>query len=271
MQRKRWLIGTVIVVMLSLMLVRGQARSQALDLAVGQSAETTQAEPQVADPAAQLSPSQADQYDHWLALGVHFEGQWQPERVTMVLSVLDHFAGSFGEERFAKLIRQAVTAASDGQAGGLTFAMDPSRDYWIASWTPEMGQITLSESLFDQAHLDTNYRWRFLDALAEAEPRAVTIQEFTIGHELGHLIIDALREEHTAKQLAPSFLEDTYAELYIDYWADPLQEPNESLASEVALWVYGIRRSRAVRAYQEQTLVPALAADADLAAGSIGE
>ena len=189
----------------------------------------------------------------------------------MVLSVLDRFAGILGEERFVRLIRQAVSVASDGRAGTLTFVMDPSRDYWIASWTPQTGQITLSESLFDQAHLDTNYRWRFLDDLAEAQPRAVTIQEFTVGHELGHLIIDALREEHTAKQLAPSFLEDTYAEIYIDYWADPLQEPNESLASEVALWVYGIRRSRAVRAYQEQTLVPALAGASDLAVSSLGE
>ena len=271
MQRKRWFTGTVVVVMLSLTMVRGQARTQALDLTVDQSAVTIQAEPQVAGPAAQLSPSQAVRYDHWLALGVHFKGQWQPERVTMVLSVLDHFAGSFGEERFVRLIQQAVAEASDGQAGGLTFAMDPSRDYWIASWTPQMGQITLSESLFDQAHLDTHYRWRFLDDLAEAQLRAVTIQEFALGHELGHLIIDALREEHIAKQLAPSFLEDTYAELYLDYWADPLHDANESLASEVALWVYGIRRSRAVRDYQEQTLVPALAPQSDLAVSSLAE
>jgi len=271
MQRKRWLVGTVIVVMLSLMLVRGQARTQVLDLTVDQSAETTQAMPEVAGLATQLSPSQTGRYNHWLAQGIHFEGQWQSERVTMVLSVLDHFASSFGEERFVRLIQQAVSEASDGQAGGLTFAMDPSRDYWIASWTPEMGQITLSESLFDQAHLDTHYRWRFLDDLAEAQPRAVTIQEFALGHELGHLIIDALREEHMARQLAPSFLEDTYAEIYLDYWADPLHDPNESLASEVALWVYGIRRSRAVRAYQEQTLVPALAGASDLAVSSLGE
>jgi len=271
MQRKRWFAGTVVVVMLGLTLVRGQARTQALDLTVDQSAETTQAVPEVDSLTAQLSPSQTGRYNHWLALGVHFEGQWQPERVTMVLSVLDRFAGSFGEERFVRLIQQAVSAASDGQAGGLTFTMDPSRDYWIASWTPQMGQITLSESLFDQAHLDTHYRWRFLDDLAEAQSRAVTIQEFTIGHELGHLIIDALREEHTARQLAPSFLEDTYAEIYLDYWADPLQEPNESLASEVALWVYGVRRSPAVRAYQEQTLVPALAPESDLAVSSLGE
>ena len=42
-------------------------------------------------------------------------------------------------------------------------------------------------------------------------------------------------------------------------------------ASEVALWVCGIRRSRAVRAFQEQTLVPALAAEADLVASGLAE
>ncbi|MCJ7739351.1 MAG: hypothetical protein MUQ10_18900 [Anaerolineae bacterium] len=270
MQQKRWLVSTVVLVMLSLTLVKGQAQTQALP-AVDQPADRTQAVSEVAGPAAQLSPSQTGRYNHWLALGVRFEGQWQPERVAMVLSVLDRFAGSLGEERFVRLIQQAVPAASDGQAGTLTFVMDPGRDFLIALWTRQIGQITLFECLFDQAHLDTHYRWRFVDDLAEAQPRAVTIQEYTVGHELGHLILDALREEHTAKQLAPSFLEDTYAEISRNYWANFLQEPNESLASEVSLWVYGIPRSHAVRAYQEQTLVPALAAGSDLAVSILAE
>lgn len=194
--------------------------------------------------------------------GVQLEGPWQSERVTLVLSVVDCYVEHLSEERFTELVRQAIAQGSDDRINLLTFRFDPRTLYQVAAWAPEYGQITLYESLFDQAHMDRHYRWRFLDRLHEAQPRPVTIQEFTIGHELGHVLIDGLREEHIANDLAPTYLEDAYTEsLNIDFWADPFQGPNESLASEVALWAFDIRRPRPVRDYRNRYLVPALVGD----------
>lgn len=204
--------------------------------------------------------------------GLHLEGPWQSERIALVLSVKDCFVDRLGKERFNELVEQGVAQGSAGRIRWLILRFDPSPAYQVASWTPECGQITLYESLFDQAHMDRHYRWRFLDRLHEAQPRPVTIQEFTIGHELGHVLIDGLREEHLANGFAPTYLEDIYAEsLNIDFWADPFQEPNESLASEVALWAFDIRRPWQVRDYRERYLVPALVSETGAAITGPGE
>ncbi|MBN1248782.1 MAG: hypothetical protein JXC32_14070 [Anaerolineae bacterium] len=210
--------------------------------------------------ATQLPPAQVARYAYWADQGVRFEDTWSPERVTLILSVLDRFTEALGEERFLRLINQGVAYRGTDGVAGLTFGFDPNHTRWIASWNPETGRITVSESLFDATHIAAHYRWRFLDDLTEAEPEPVSVQAFAVGHELGHMIADALREEHTARGLAPSYLEDAYVEgINLNFWANPLQQaPNESLASEIALWVYNIRRPRQARTYQAEILAPAL-------------
>ena len=211
-----------------------------------------------------LAPAQAERYAHWQELGVHFAGPWTAERLALVLSVLDHFEQKIGATRFHQLIEQAV--AWHGTAGptGLTIVADPSHPHWIAGWRADLGEITLYDSLYDPAHLEAHYRWRFVDDLANAEPEPVSQPAFAVAHELGHLLADALRQEHIARGESPDYLEERYEEtLSLNSWANPLQPSvNESLASEIGLWVYGIRRPFQVRAYHDEVLAPAIRGEA---------
>ncbi len=271
MHRMRTLIAIAVGAILTLVIVPPQALTRAVDVAIHSTPLTAQPAAEAApdDGAApadevpqapDLPPAQAARYVHWTERGVRFEDEWQPERLAVVLSVLDHFEDSIGEARFLQLIEQGVAWHSNGEANGLIFSTAPDTADLTAWWRPEEGRIVLSDKLFDPAHVDTHHRWRFLPDLAEAKPQPVTVPEFTVAHELGHLIADALRAEHIARQLAPTYLEDIYAErLFKDFWANPLQPAvNESLASEIALWVYTIRRPFQVLDYDQEVLVPAL-------------
>lgn len=207
-----------------------------------------------------LAPAQAMQYAHWDKQGLHFVGPWTAERLALVLSVLDHFEQQIGAARFHQLIEQGVAWHASGTSHSLTFVADPSHPHWIAAWRADLGQITLYDSLFDPAHLDAHYRWRFLDDLTNAAPGAVSQPAFAVAHELGHLIADGLRQEHIAHGESPDYLEARYEEmLSLNFWANPLQPSvNESVASEIGLWVYGIHRPFQVRAYHDDVLAPAI-------------
>lgn len=261
MKRIWWRVAVVAGLVGTAVWVLPQGQSWAADRPLERTAET--------EVAVQRStPTVGDEVPgrlaYWSEKGIRFEGNWETERIDMVISVLDRYAEALGEERFTEIIRQAVVAGTAGQGGDLEIAMDPSTDYWVASWTPQTGRIALAEGLFDQQHMNANYRWRFLDRLQDALPRPVTAQEFAVAHEIGHLLLDGLREEHRANGLAPTVLEDLYGEtLLADYWADPFTGTNESLANEIPLWIFGIRRPAPVRAYLDTTLVPALMGEAE--------
>jgi hypothetical protein len=218
------------------------------------------------DPVVVGCPTDQARLANWKAIGVRFEGHWRSEELNVVLDVLDRYADCLGEERFLELVRRSVLNGSDGVHRDLAIAMAPNAVdasaaelRWIASWAPHMGQITLYENLFDQEHVEAHYRWRFLSDLQAAQPAPVTVQMFAVAHEVGHLLLDGLRQEHVASGRAPFVLEELYAEsLLVDYWAEPFEVPNESLADETALWVFGIRRPAVVRAHLEGTLIPAL-------------
>jgi len=185
----------------------------------------------------------------------------------MVASVLDRYADCLGEERFLELVRRTVLEGSGAARRDLVIAIAPNAVdasaaelRWIAGWAPHAGQITLYENLFDQAHVEAHYRWRFLSDLQQAHPAPVTVPMFAVAHELGHLLLDGLRQEHVARGLDPFVLEELYAtNLLHDYWAAPFDVPNESLADEVALWIFDIRRPAIVRRHLEGTLIHALA------------
>jgi len=259
MGRRHWIAGIIGVGIIGLTLPQTLAQSQALSAPVVENPQIEESEAEVDSLPAEIPALQGDRIDHWAALGIRFEGPWPADRADLVVSVLDRFAEAIGDERFVTLIGQALAWGSDGQVDVLTFAMDPTHEHWAASWSPSQGRITLYGKLFDQDHMDAHYRWRFLDDLADAQPVPVSIQEITIGHELGHLLLDALRDTHTANGLADTLLEDTYGEaVYRDYWANPMQNTNESVASEIGLWVYGIRRPQQMQSYRTEILGPAL-------------
>jgi len=254
--------GAIGLVVVGLLLPQDTVQSRAMPAPVAHIAEASLDEIALAVEA--LPADQQARYLHWTARDIRFEGPWTPDRVALVLSVLDRFADALGEERFISLVDQAVAEGSDGQIVGLTLAMTSTDELWAASWAASQGRIKLYDQLFDQAHLDAHYGWRFLDDLAEAQPEPVSLQEAIIGHELGHLLLDALRDAHMAHGHADTRLEDAYRSAVCrGGWAHPMDNTNENVATEISLWVYGVDRSRQVLDYRTEVLTPALLSLAD--------
>jgi hypothetical protein len=214
--------------------------------------------PTVAVRAAN-TPTHSPAVAYWAARGIVFEGPWQEDEIDLVTEVLARFADRLGEARFLALIRKAVRAGTDGQRQTLTFKRDVDVDGMVGSWAFYLGQITIYEGLFDPEYLAANYPLRFDLHLAHAPDGADSSPMFTVAHELGHVLVDGMREEHVSNGLAPTVIEDRYVDdIYLDYWVHPLNVPKESIVSEVALWVLEVRRPPDVRAFHHDVLVPAL-------------
>jgi hypothetical protein len=129
----------------------------------------------------------------------------------------------------------------------------------MAYYARNYGRVRIYDNLFDQAYVDEHYPWRFDDALAEAPSGPINDQSFIIGHELGHMIVHGLRAEYASSQKPPTYLEELYGDtLDIDHWAHPIHGINESMASEIALWVFEVARPESVETFRDAYLGPAL-------------
>lgn len=258
MARKVWRMVAVLVIALSTSacLVQPSLEAAAADLEPSDSvSQPVSAVAVQATNAPEAYPEAA----YWAARGILFEGPWQADEIAMVTEVLAHFADRLGEERLLALTQQAVGSGTGGESQTLRFIRDPAGDGLVGSWAPSSGQITIYESVFDPDYMAANYPMRFERELERAPSGPVSLPMFIVAHELGHMLVDGLRAEHVADGLTPTVLEDRYeAEVYLDYRAHPLKGINESVASEVGLWVYEVRRPPVVDTFCETLLVPSL-------------
>lgn len=237
-------------------LVEPPAGAAAASLDRVESTERSALNPEVRATAPALPAEVID----WAARGIVFEGPWREDEIELVSEVLVHFADRLGEDRLLALTRQAVRAGTDGQRETLTFLRDVGTESLVGSWAPHVGRITIYDGLFDPAHMADHYSMRFERELAQAPSGPVSPPMFIVAHELGHMLVDGVRRESAAVDTsAGTALEDLYAEHVIhEFRAHPLHGVNESVASEVGLWVYEIRRPQAVDAYAAAYLAPAL-------------
>ena len=196
---------------------------------------------------------------YWTARGIHFEGPWQEDEIEMVIAVLARFADRLGEARFLALVRKAVLMGTGGARETLTFRRDVDVVGLVGTWAFHEGRITLYDGLFDPEHLEDSYALRFEHHLEHVPSGPVSPPMFTVAHELGHALVEGLRQELVAEALAPTLLEDAYAEsVALDARAHPFHSVKENVVSEIGLWVLEVPRSPAVDTYREDYLAPAL-------------
>jgi len=185
----------------------------------------------------------------WLSYGIAFEGPWASEELDLVLTVLDGFGATYGEARFVELSEAAVATASFGLRHHLRLVKVTGRQIPVAVWFDRSGKIRFNEGLFDEDYFSQYYYWSFLvGAYADPGPE-VTMRHVVIGHELSHVIIDGLRLEAMAAGQDRMMLEALYTKMI-----EPAQWPhqgvvaNEALATELAAWALGVRRTEDVDA-----------------------
>jgi hypothetical protein len=195
----------------------------------------------------------------WTERGVRFDGPWRQSEIEMVTAVLDRFTDRLGEERFLVLIRKAVRTGTDGDRQTLVFQRDVEVDDRVGTWAFHEGRITLYNGLFDPEHLADHYALRFEHHLEAVPSGPVSSPMFTVAHELGHALLEGLRQERTDEGLAPTVLEDLYAErIDLDVRVHPFHPVKENVVSEIALWVFEVHRPPVVREFNNRTLEPAL-------------
>jgi hypothetical protein len=209
----------------------------------------------------EVAPSlpNAPEVNYWAERGIRFEGTWHEDELQQVLDVLARFAARLGEARLIALMRKGVRLGTEGRSEVLTLIRDPDAVDSLARYLPKQGRIHFHDGTFDQVTIDADFYYPFQDRLRDATSGSVTDPMFIIGHELGHVLIYGLRSEQTASGQGATFLEDLYGDaLIVNHWAHPLYDPNESVASEIALWVFEVDRPTPVETFRDENLVPAL-------------
>jgi len=195
----------------------------------------------------------------WTGRGIRFEGPWQEEEIEIVIEVLARFADRLGEERFLVLVRKAVRTGTDGDRQTLIFNRDVVVDDRVGTWAFHEGRITLYNGLFDPEHLADNHALRFEHHLEAVPSGPVSSPMFTVAHELGHALIEGLRQELVDEGLKPTVLEDLYAErIDLDARVHPFHPVKENVVSEIGLWIFEVHRPPVVREFNDRTLGPAL-------------
>lgn len=193
----------------------------------------------------------------WLDLSIRFSGPWRPEEVAVVIDALDHYALALGEARFVGLIHTTLDAVAGAGVNTLTFVRGSGTARPPAGWAPSVGLIVVNSSLFDDAFLETHYHWRVIRRDASAWSPNVTIQQAIVGHEVGHVLVDGLEAERAAGYRWNEPLEELYAAtLSTNLWPHPDQPVNESLATELALWAYGVSRPPSAQAFCRRAIAP---------------
>lgn len=208
------------------------------------------------------SASRLQQLSGWRRNGIVFEGPWRSDEVMLVLDVLEIYRARIGEARFLELVDGALRTQASAGVDALTFVRKPEATLPTAGWLSHAGEIAVTDSLFDGAVIRDHYPWVYPAAEYDAATREHLIRRVTIAHELGHVIADGLRAERIAVDEHRLSLENRYAGEVQKYaWPHPTFNPNENLATEIALWALEEARPDQVLAFSASYLAPAIASD----------
>ena len=103
--------------------------------------------------------------------------------------------------------------------------------------------------------LAASYRWPFLTGPYVQSAVNIDIRRVIVGHEFGHLVIDGLRVEAATAGYQGLSPEDLYAST-VDpaQWPHGLAPTNENLATEIAVWALGIKRTPEVQSFRDAFL-----------------
>ncbi len=191
----------------------------------------------------------------WLELGVRIDGPWKSEELMLVLGVLDDFGATFGKTRFAEIARAAIAARSDNRDENLWLVKERGEAISVAAWYPTAGRVRVNDRLFDNEVLAASYRWPFLTGPYVQSAVNIDIRRVIVGHEFGHLVIDGLRVEAATAGYQGLSPEDLYAST-VDpaQWPHGLAPTNENLATEIAVWALGIKRTPEVQSFRDAFL-----------------
>jgi len=194
------------------------------------------------------------------ATELRFVSTWEPAEIDLVLDAVARFERALGGPRLRELIRIALDAHSLN-VDQLTFFRGPDGGTPAAFWAPYRGRIVLNDSLFDATFLRINYVWMVFYEWRDTAPDTVTIQDAIVAHELGHVVVDALRAEQKALDPDGPTLESLYSHR-VDplMWPHPGGSAEENLATEFALLALGLERPGTAGTFRREVLVPALEA-----------
>lgn len=222
---------------------------------VRQQAPTQLGEP--LDIAVVADAELAASVDAWQAAGIRFESSWSSAELALVIGVLDRYSSTFGYARVMALIRAGVAAGTRGQSQTLVFARGGRDGIAPAVWANQLGRIVLYDDLFDWSVMRYYFTLIYEPNRYSVEARESLVLGSTVGHEIGHVVIDGLRAEWDASRFGASSPETLYArEVNYNAWPHPDYGANESLASELALWALGVARPPAVTAFVQEYLAP---------------
>lgn len=191
----------------------------------------------------------------WLDLGVAFEGRWRSEQLSEVIGVLEAFADTYGRPRLRDLIEAAVLSRTGGTRQRLTIVRQPGMPVPAADWHGKTTKIRLSDGLWDPTHMNAYHHWSFLDG-PYAHPRAhITTRQVIIAHEISHVLISGKRAEAAAAGHGQQLLERLYAEFVpASQWPHNDANANEHLATEIAVWVMQVSRTRETDTFRATVL-----------------
>lgn len=206
---------------------------------------------------SRLPRDQSSELKIWLQAGLSFEGSWTADQLTHVVRVLRAYADTYGWARFLRLLTAAVGVRSHGAYHHLRLVREEGLAVPAAGWYPHSARIALSDGLWDAEHVRAYHTWSFLDGPYADPAPSITQQEIIVAHEIGHVVINAMRAEAAAAGHPTLSVERLYGQFVPrSQWPHFDAHMNEHLATEIGVWVLGVSRTAEVDSFRQKVLQP---------------